>query len=260
MNPEFMLGSIMVVMAVLGAALSIHGFKSKLNKILLMLVFIGLGTYAVYLISVQANKNARASAKLDNNIAQLRISLAETSRLQKLNSELQERLFEQTKTIIALSKKAIDTTVGGDSFGYIAAVNPWTPNNWIPTFAFKGKHPLYGVKARIVNADNKFTETPFTVQEAIKFLTQDTIDVGDVAADEHMGLAFDRPIPMSNGSGSFNIFFSARNGSWSESLKLVNMNGKYLQAIQVRRGDKVIFEQIADGFPRNQKGEIEGFK
>ena len=62
----------------------------------------------------------------------------------------------------------------------------------------------------------------------------------------------------------FNIFFGARNGFWSEELRLRLIGGKWLAASRVVRmeiGSKKktpdkLFERIDKEFPRNAKGGV----
>ncbi|MEW5992867.1 MAG: hypothetical protein AB1744_00530, partial [Candidatus Zixiibacteriota bacterium] len=55
----------------------------------------------------------------------------------------------------------------------------------------------------------------------------------------------------------FNIFFSARNGLFTQLLRMRKVDGKWFYATKVQKQDKVIFEKIDDKFPRNDIGEIE---
>jgi hypothetical protein len=263
-----LLGIVTVIIAVLGGHVSSGNRKHRYTFYILgaisvvLIIFTG---YQNYLTQTEGDKSRKQLADSIESLKNTSLIIAnmskETLRVGSLNTQLQERLLEQSKNITNLSVQSIKTSTGGDSFGYIMATAPWWINAWMPSFVFKGKYPLYGVEARIVDID-LYTNTPITtLPEVVIRSMQETLKIGDVAADEHIGKLY-IPISMSTTSEehSFNIFFTARNGSWSESLKLVNKNGKYLQALQVRRGDKVLFEQIADGFPRNQKGDINWYK
>ena len=248
----------------------------------LSIILIFLIGYRTYLAQIDAKEMAgqaaAATKRLDITIASLKDSSeaianmsAETVRIGNLNTGLEKQALKQSKTITYLSEQAIKTTTGGDSFGYIEAMKPWGSSSWLPLFKSKGKYPLYEVKALIVDFEKdspikKGGKRYASLQEAIDELTLKNINIsiGDIGEkNETMSKVFNHPIPLSAGSEhSYNILFSARNGSWEESLKIVNANGKQVEAIQVRRriGDKkLLFEQIDDGFPRNSKGEIDWY-
>jgi hypothetical protein len=221
MESDVMLGIIMVIMAVLGAAVSIYGPAKMFAKIILIAVFIVLGAYAVYLNSIQAAKNARASADLKTSLADLGTALKETARIQNLNSKLQERLLEQTKTITSLSRKSIDTTLGGDSFCYMIIASAQTSGG-VPIFSHVGKYPLYGVSARIVDFEKfdliKDKIQNMTVEQV--FADDITINLGDLIPDT-ASARWGNPIKWSaDFKHAYNIFYSARNGLWTQLLRI----------------------------------------
>jgi hypothetical protein len=57
----------------------------------------------------------------------------------------------------------------------------------------------------------------------------------------------------------FNVFFSARNGFFTQLLRFKKINGRWSHAIKVNREGKGVppFEDIQPGYPRNSKGEVE---
>ena len=262
-----LLGLMTVGMTVLGGFLSSTTVRHKVG-------FLVLASISVVLIFFTGLRNHEAQTRLDKSLDTLQKSSEtvlnmsqETVRIGRANTELQERVLEQSKDITKLSKQSINTATGGDSFGYIAAIKPWSANSWMAVFIPKGKFPLYNVHARMVDLERFAKIKDRLSQMPISEIFEGNIDldIGDVAATGANGKLFTTPIPTSDASEhSFNIYFSARNGSWMQSLKLARINGESLQATQVRTDEgiknKVIFEQIDNGFPRNKKGEIEWFK
>jgi hypothetical protein len=79
--------------------------------------------------------------------------------------------------------------------------------------------------------------------------------------------ATNRSIPFSDASAQdFNVFFSARNGMWTELLRLRKTAGHGSKAIRVFRGPtaenpeppkEAIFEQIAEDCPRHNQRLVE---
>jgi hypothetical protein len=64
---------------------------------------------------------------------------------------------------------------------------------------------------------------------------------------------------------SFNIFFNARNGFWTQELRFRMIDGKWLTATRVtrvevgskRKTPERLFERIDKGYPLNSKGEVD---
>jgi len=101
---------------------------------------------------------AEANAKLASSIENLNKGAQEISRVQALNTELQQKLlessgqiYEQGKTISGLSRQAIETTTGGKSFCYMSLTEDPDYRARPPVFLHIGKNSLYEVQARIVN-------------------------------------------------------------------------------------------------------------
>ncbi|MBD3830623.1 MAG: hypothetical protein IE890_09050, partial [Arcobacter sp.] len=56
---------------------------------------------------------------------------------------------------------------------------------------------------------------------------------------------------------SYNIFFTARNGSFTQLLRFKKINGLWLSATKVTNKDNVIlYERIDDNYPREISGNI----
>jgi len=172
--------------------------------------------------------------------------------------------------VTALSREAINTAIGGDSFCYLAINLRGAATTWSPIFVQMGKYPLYGVQARIVNLENwnekmlgkrdpgdLVISSLFTDVQLGNFL----ISVGDMAVGA-VSMNLKQPIPVSNKlRHGYNVFFSARNGLWNELIRMQNVNGVWSQGLRVEKVEgattRVIFEKIDNDFPRNGRGEID---
>ncbi len=255
MRPDLWLGGITIIMSVLGTLLSFQQPQGRL-KLLCGALFIVLGGFAVYFTVKQSNDAAVANTRLNDLLERLRqstdqinASSAATARAEALNTKLQQRLLDSNATISDLARRGINTSTGGDSFCYLqfALIN----GNAGLAFAIPhGEYPLYGVAARVVNL-HRF-------EASVKAGNPDlgvTYKVGDMTYIAAFPVA---TIPFSSDtSQDFNIFFSARNGMWTELIRLRKVNGSWTEAIRVLRGDgghagkneKSIFEKIDKGFP-----------
>jgi hypothetical protein len=52
----------------------------------------------------------------------------------------------------------------------------------------------------------------------------------------------------------FNLFWTARNGDWTQFLRLAKIDGKWRSAIRVFRGEEILFEEVESGVPREVLG------
>ena len=117
-----------------------------------------------------------------------------------------------------------------------------------------GKHPLYEVTARIVDLEqfDQIKNNP-TFENIRK--SEIHRQCGNLIPG-HATLLGDT---LSRGSGDvcrFNVFFTARNGSFTQLWRFRRVNGGWTSATRIVRGDAVLFEQIQDSFPRNADGSV----
>lgn len=277
------IGVYIAFLAFLGALVTIFPPKHPLIKAVWIIMFACIFWFEIDMLYEKERAYVRERTALNESFKEITDNLKEnTFNLVWMLQETKDARKEERKQFTSLLKKqenlfnnqerltqqSINTVTGGDSFGYIEAIKPWRSHSWLPRFKFKGKYPLYQVKAQIVDL-NKFDSPNIKhyddTQQAVDEWTKKHIhlDIGDIGADESISKIFNVPIQMGSELGHlYQIFFSAKNGLWIENLKIVNVNGKQLEAIQVytpKKGGTVksMFEQIDDGFPRNNRGEID---
>jgi hypothetical protein len=149
-------------------------------------------------------------------------------------------------------KETIDTITGGDSFAYLEISNPNDAGGTLVA-VHKRLYPLYGVGARFVDLKKYVamnTGVPPTRLNIEAGVTN--INIGDLIHDTARAVG---NVPFDGTDNQqFNIFFSARNGLWTESLRVQRKNSNWYQAIRVlRRVDEthepIIFEQIDPDYP-----------
>jgi hypothetical protein len=137
-------------------------------------------------------------------------------------SHFNARLAQKNQEIAELQLESANAITGGNSFAYMGVMVPDTKlvATIFPVFAHKGKYPLYDVEARIVDLDEyrRLTELKDYLA-ASKALQGTPIKVGNLTP----GFANTPGITLSHPSGrdiSYNIFFVARNGSWTQTLRM----------------------------------------
>ncbi len=235
-------------------------------------VFYALGIISVALILLTGIRNCQIQREGDKSRKQLADSIdslkntsiaivnmsKEALRVGSLNTQLQEQLLEQSKTITSLSKQSIKTAIGGNSFCYIAMFNP-TPDGWLPVVIHVGKYPLYDVQARVVDIE-KAVSTNGKSLSRVLFKTDIFLQLGNIAEHEVQLPTLDYIKWDASSKHSYNIFYGGRNGMWTQILRIRNINGQWVQATRVDRVDGAkstkIYENIPINFPRNKDGGI----
>ncbi|MGH9351721.1 MAG: hypothetical protein ACRD2G_06125 [Terriglobia bacterium] len=263
MKPDTALGLITVGMTVLGGVVSALPPADLVRKTAYIGSFIVLGTLAWVLVVKQAKQASKRDAELKNGIDRLAVQSAEVARLQTSNNELQKQVLDLTRMNTSLARESISTGTGGDSFC-------WMQINFqfgrpIPMFNHVGKYTLYQVIVRIVDL-NDFQRK---LDRGHRFNLSDDVTLPAVP-EVPVSTSWFREalvLPFSDGARQdFNVFFQARNGRWTEFLRLRRINDHWSSAIQVCRqynadGSQVprepIFEQVDRDYPRNDKGLVD---
>jgi hypothetical protein len=157
-----------------------------------------------------------------------------------LNTTIAEGREHFDKTMVGLAS-AVNTQTGGESYASLLFV----PQQGFMFFAHRGQFPLYEVTARITNLDDK------------NDLIGTTVSVGDMIKGHGNMVAVPANLAYLTDRINANIFFTARNGSWTELLRVRKLtNGSWCRAIRIeglftsiKRG-KLMCETIDPQFPR----------
>jgi hypothetical protein len=248
-------GIFIAVLAVVAAAAAFREKPGKYEKVSWIVLFFGLMCGEVWMVNADRTDSIRKQKETRDQ------ELANFSAIADgIKSSMQAGQEHFDATMVGI-KQNVNTITGGDSFCYLV-----TPvNGEFPTFIHNGNYPLSGVNARIVDMQKwhqVIDNNPHaTMQE---FLSADTnILIGDIPP--HTALTRPGAIQLvGKMEASFNIFFNARNGFWTQQLKLRLVDGKWLTATRVtreeigskRKNPHKLYEKIDKDFPRNSKGEV----
>jgi hypothetical protein len=160
MSPDVILGVVTVIMALLGAAVSLHPPESLHApgrwgaKIAYATAFAVLGAVAIVSVIRQSKETAILNQNLSNSLGNLGRSTQEISRVTGLNTALQEKLLGQGARISTLAEESFKTITGANSFPYVAP-QPTTYPNPVALFVWdRGKYMLTGVTLTIRRADD----------------------------------------------------------------------------------------------------------
>jgi len=169
-------------------------------------------------------------------------------------------LRTKSEEIASLNKKIADSIIGGDSFAYITPT--FFKDKSSPpylTLVHQGEHPIYDLSIRVVDLDvfERQVKEGYTIADLHK--KENQFNVGNLSTSQASMLG---PISIPKNGIRLNIFFSARNGFFSESLRVRKVNDEWKTAIKVENtptsGEvKLLYEKIDIDFPLNKKGDVE---
>jgi hypothetical protein len=234
------LGVITVAIAVLG------GFISSSNR-RYRIAFYVLGAISVLLIVIMGYRTFRdqtaaetARQELSSSVDSLGRAAGEISRVQGLNTQLQQRLLEQSQNITSLAEENISQVTGRGTFSYfvvapnLGAGDPIT----FPLQVFvRGKYPMREVSSSIQRAGN-FAITGNLIQPTLPLAK--TLLPGVSPVDYRLGV------------GEYHIqTWCAAGGPINESIRLAMIDGQLDQQIEVWGWGKQLYKlgSAGLGFP-----------
>lgn len=170
-------------------------------------------------------------------------------------SEIVTRLTGVVEKIEIASDKTVAAMTGGTSYCIADFHNMAIGSTkGLLSITHRGNYPLYDVQIKIVDID----ELQRLVAEDSKIgLTSATqiFNLGTVGG----GLDHMRWVNLQLGEASprsYNIFFSARNGSWTQQLRIVKLEDRWVTASRVHPPGQEPFDFAYDDFPRNPDGTL----
>lgn len=136
---------------------------------------------------------------------------------------------------------------GGDSVCYF--FGPSTrEDTWGDMLVIhSGAHPLYDVVARICDIDEFVKYKDEMIQRFPHPAVDQIVQLGNLVP----GHARFSPIGLSLGQSGyrrFNIFFTARNGSFTQLLRCKRVGGQWVFATRITRGNDVVLEKVDEQF------------
>ncbi len=170
-------------------------------------------------------------------------------------ASFERNLREKSEEIARLNRELANSVIGGDSFCYLVVSSPDpVTNTGLLVVVHQGEHNLYDVHARIVDLE-KFDQLKGNLSFATLKQTDTNISIGNLIPSAQV---LHPSFTLGNGNTRrFNIFFSARNGFFTQLLRFKKIHGKWVYATKVEREDKVIYEKVDDEFPRTAEGNVD---
>lgn len=204
---------------ILGAVVSLQEKWSKNHRWPLIAVFALLGMAGIWASNQQSVKSAKdnsaASAKLETSLTNLQTATAQISRLQSLNTELQQRLLASSRTVTELSKETLAQTTGGDTFPDILPLMMPDPCGGLPlAVVAQGKHNLLDLS---VNVKEHMQRTdPASVSASLYYVRGASLPMVLANHLEELPIC----IHPEGDLDVYQIDTRARNGNWVEVLSL----------------------------------------
>jgi hypothetical protein len=162
------------------------------------------------------------------------------------------------QTLAELEVKTTDLVAhitGGDSACYLSMKPDAQGLLTSVAVVHVGKHPLYEINVRMVDLEAfEAIKNDFTLENIQK--TERCWPFGNLIPGHASML--NETIPLGDAtSRNFNIFFTARNGSFTQLLRFRKFNDVWTTATKVCREDLTLYERVDEEFPRNANGIVE---
>lgn len=162
-------------------------------------------------------------------------------------NELSERLELANQALREKAEEIASLVTGGDGFAYIRV----EPNLMLGFLINDTKYPLYNINLSLISLPLKLLHNGDIFSNRVQTHVS---DIGPNCGNLIPTMRFPKSDQM-----DFNIQFSARNGFWSQLLRIREVDGELRHAIRVVRigPGNTIYEKVDAGFPCNDRGEVD---
>lgn len=162
---------------------------------------------------------------------------------------METRLQDLVSKVEYQTNEMLSNFSGGDSFAYFNFSNFDDEKNLaLLSVQATGRYPMYEVTGRIVDLIKLDSESYNTANK--------TIELGNLVPNNFKII----PISwkLSNDSYQrYNIFFSARNGSYHQMVKIMKIDGSWELATIVERNETVLHQFHSAKYPLNTEGAVD---
>lgn len=176
-------------------------------------------------------------------------------------SQFNFELRKKNDEIIRLQQQSAGAITGGDSFAemFLEFRNSTTGPIAVPHFVHHGRFPLYDVTARIVDLSEYERLTAANNNTAATAALHGMeINVGNLTPG--FGRTPGVTLPHRYGGDfSYNIFFIARNGAWTQQLRMKWMGTGWSAATRISGlgEEKELFSAVPPDYPLGPDGKVE---
>lgn len=168
---------------------------------------------------------------------------------------MESRFKELLNEVDKRTNQMIGHISGGNSFPYFQiGMLESNSNAGVLMAIHEGEHPLYDVNARIVDL-HKFERVKSNLSLASMSYCDTNLSIGNMIPS-HASMI--QPWKVENEpTQSYNVFFTARNGSFTQLIRLKKVDGSWVSATKVtNRDNQVLHEKIDSNFPTDENGNV----
>ncbi len=177
-------------------------------------------------------------------------------------TKFERELRDRSDEIASLNREIAASVTGGESFCYLAmaSLGVAETNTAILTIVQQGEYPLYDISVNIMDLQ-AFRRANEAGQIEQMGQYQTNLQVGNMSSGSAMPIA-NWQLPDTN-EQDYNIFFNARNGFFTQFLRLRRVGGSWKSATKVRKEvigvdePSTLYEQVDSDFPLNDQGQVE---
>jgi hypothetical protein len=173
----------------------------------------------------------------------------------------------KNQKIADLSERIANSVTGGPTICYFMPLGN-QPETWV--LVSHGDFPLYEANA-IITDQQRFAQIAAEnlrlrgiPNMSLETLTATQVNYPIGSMPPKSARVVGRLFDLHGELRSWGISFSARNGFFSQALIMRKIGGQWASAVRVTRAsftpnvpNEIVFEQVAPGFPRDQKGDVD---
>lgn len=169
-------------------------------------------------------------------------------------SQLRNDNYQLSKDLAKTSIELTNNIIGGDSYCYLAIGNI-SQNTALLTVVSEGKYPIYEVQIRIVDLE-LFNQIKGNFSLETMNKTQVILNLGNIPSKTAKS-AGNISADFSKNEKDFNVFFSARNGFFTQTIRMRKVNGVWKTKTQVTKqfSNEILFQKTDEGFPKTEEEE-----
>lgn len=177
-------------------------------------------------------------------------------------TKFEHELRERSDEIAQLNREIAASVTGGDSFCYLAmaSLGVAEANTAILTIVQQGEYPLYDISLYITDVQAfRRAHTAGQGEQTNQYKTD--LQVGNMSPGSAMPIT-NWQLPDTDEQG-YNVFFSARNGFFTQELRFKRVGGSWKSATKVTKEilgvdePVVLYEKVDPDFPLNDQGQVE---
>ena len=201
-----------------------------------------LGGIMAYFQNDEFNKELKEQTELNGELTERNNQIAgDNLTLIEQNIKLSSKLLEKAEGIAS-------TVTGGNSYCYVSL--SWLkPNEATIMLINDGEYPMYKVQMRIVDLAKFHSQSSTNIDSKLG-----TVFNFDELTAGHAQQSGQIKVEKTSDRLSLNIFFSSRNGSFTQRLRLAKISEtKWVAATKLTKTfeDELIYEKIDKDYPEH---------